>query len=139
LSSPRWKPTSRRKRRPIYAASRTLAVLGERAFRFDEVSTRSHAYADDTHVGTRRYYFLGRHVHQLFRIDGNDRRPQPGRVGTRARLSRDSCEALPFLPLSSGTRNRICRSMAGSGKAARTPSDGSDGRQFSVRWEEVGR
>ncbi len=57
-------------RRPLFAASRALAVLGEQAFPFDEVTTRSHALADDTHVGTRQYFFSDAAVIKVFRLVG---------------------------------------------------------------------
>ena len=85
-------------RRPIYAASRTLAVLGEEAFRFDEVRTQSHALADNTHVGTRRYYFSNSTVIKLFRVDGAIADHNRAELEGESDFLATHGEALPFLP-----------------------------------------
>ena len=85
-------------RRPIYVASRTLAVLGEEAFRFDEVKTQSHALADDTHVDTRRYYFSDATVIKLFRVDGAIAEHNRSELDRESDFLATHGEALPFLP-----------------------------------------
>ena len=86
-------------RRPLYAASRTLAVLGEEAFRFDEVKTQSHARADNTHVGTRRYYFSDATVIKLFRVDAaiaDHNRAELERESTSSRPMARRCPSCPI-------------------------------------------
>ncbi len=55
--------------RPLYVASNHYWVLDGLAGKFDSWTTESHALAQGTHQGTRRYYFNADSVVKLFRFD----------------------------------------------------------------------
>lgn len=56
--------------RPLYLASNNYWVVKDKAGRFDTWTNESHALANNTHEGTRRYFFCQQEVVKLYRFVG---------------------------------------------------------------------
>lgn len=56
--------------RPLYVASNCYWVIGDKAGQFDTWSNESHALANNTHEGSRRYFFGPKEIAKLYRFAG---------------------------------------------------------------------
>lgn len=56
--------------RPLYVASNCYWVIGDKAGQFDTWSNESHALANNTHEGSRRYFFGPKEIAKLYRFTG---------------------------------------------------------------------
>lgn len=56
--------------RPLFLASNCYWVVGDKAGAFDAWSNESHALANNTHEGSRRYFFGAKEVVKLYRFCG---------------------------------------------------------------------
>ncbi len=56
--------------RPLYVASNCYWVIGDKAGEFDTWSDESHALANNTHEGSRRYFFGPKEIAKLYRFEG---------------------------------------------------------------------
>jgi len=56
--------------RPLYVASNCYWVIGDKAGQFDTWSNESHTLANNTHEGSRRYFFGPTEIVKLYRFSG---------------------------------------------------------------------